>query len=71
MMVSFVAIALGLAISALAPSVEAASAFGTPLVIVGILFGGFYISVNSLPIVANWIPYFSIFKWGFQALMVS
>jgi hypothetical protein len=34
--------------------------------VIGILFGGFYINIDSLPIVANWIPYFSIFRWTFQ-----
>jgi hypothetical protein len=42
--------------SAVAPNVEAASAIGTPLIIIAILFGGFYITIDSLPIVANWIP---------------
>ena len=40
-------------------------------VIIGILFGGFYISVDSLPIVANWVPYFSMMKWSFESLMVT
>jgi len=71
MMQNFVACSLGLAISALSPTVEFANAAGPPLVIIGILFGGFYISVDSLPIVANWIPYLSMFKWGFEALMIN
>jgi len=33
--------------------------------------GGFYIAVDQLPIVANWIPYLSIFKWGYEALMIN
>ena len=70
MMVNFVACSLGLAISAFAPTTDAANALGPPLVIVGIIFGGFYISIDSLPIVANWIPYLSMFKWSFEALMV-
>lgn len=37
----------------------------------GILFGGFYISVGNLPIVANWIPYFSFLRWGFEALTIN
>jgi ABC-type multidrug transport system ATPase subunit len=68
---AIVAISLGLGISALAPSVEAANAFGPILMVIGILFGGFYLNVGSLPIVANWIPYFSIFYWTFQALAVN
>lgn len=47
------AISLGLAVSAAVPTVEAANAIGPPFMIIGILFGGFYIDINSLPIVAN------------------
>lgn len=71
MMTNFVAIILGLAISAIAPSVEAASSIGPSFIIIGILFGGFYISVDSLPIVLNWIPYISIFQWAFRALATN
>ena len=68
---AIVAISLGLGISAAAPSVEFANAFGPILMIIGILFGGFYIDIGSLPIVANWIPYFSMFRWTFEALCVN
>ncbi len=64
-------ISLGLAVSAFAPNVESASALGIPLNIVGILFGGFYINVDALPIVANFIPFFSIFRWGLQAFCIN
>jgi ABC-type multidrug transport system ATPase subunit len=71
MLLNVTAAALGLAVSAAAPSVEAANAMSTPFMIIGILFGGFYINVKSLPIVANWIPYMSLFRWGFQALLIN
>lgn len=45
---------------------EAANAIGPPLMIIGILFAGFYIKIGSLPIVANWVPYFSLFRWTFE-----
>jgi len=64
-------VALGMMASAIAPNVEAASAIGTPLIIIAILFGGFYITIDSLPIVANWIPYMSFLRWGFQALCIN
>ena len=63
MLISLAGLALGLAISALVPSVEVARALGLPLFVIGILFGGFYISIGALPIIANWIPYFSIMRW--------
>lgn len=71
MFINSVGTALGLAISAFAPNVEFANAIGPVFVIVGILFGGFYIKVSSLPIVLNWIPFLSIFRWGFQALCIN
>ena len=71
MMTNFVAIILGLIISACAPTVEAANALGPPFIIIGILFGGFYISVDSLPIILNWIPYISLFQWAFRALATN
>ena len=45
---------------------EAANAIGPPLMIIGILFAGFYIKIGSLPIVADWVPYFSLFRWSFE-----
>ena len=71
MLTTLVAISLGLAVSAFAPSVEAASAIGPPLMVIGILFGGFYIDIASLPIVANWIPYFSFIRWAFEAYCIN
>lgn len=69
--INFVIILLGLAISAFAPNADAAAAMGPPFLIIGILFGGFYISIDSLPIVLNWIPYISVFQWGFRGLCVN
>eukprot|EP01038_Epipyxis_sp_PR26KG_P006015 gene6015-8285_t len=71
MLHNLIAVSLGLAVSAAAPSADAAAGVGTPLLIIGILFGGFYISVSALPIVANWIPYVSLFRWTFQALCIN
>ena len=45
---------------------EAANAVGPPLMIIGSLFAGFYIKISSLPIVADWVPYFSLFRWAFE-----
>jgi len=65
------AISLGLAVSALVPTVEAANAAGPPVVIIALLFGGFFINLDSLPIVANWIPYLSFLKWTFECLAIN
>lgn len=62
---------LGLSVSAVTADVDQASAVGVPLVILSILFGGFYISVDALPIVANWVPYITIFRWAYQAVCIN
>jgi len=71
MLSALTAIALGLSISAAVPTVEAALALGPPCIIIALLFGGFYINLSSLPIVANLIPYVSFLRWGFQALCIN
>jgi ABC-type multidrug transport system ATPase subunit len=47
MLLNLTAAALGLAVSAMSPSVEAANAASTPFMIIAILFGGFYINIKS------------------------
>ena len=42
MLESVAAVALGLAISSFSPNVETANALGPPLLVIGILFGGYY-----------------------------
>ena len=71
MMEAVVGVSLGLAVSAIAPNTEIALALGPPTIIIALLFGGFYINVDSLPIVANWVPYTSFLKWTFQALAIN
>jgi len=71
MLEALTAVSLGLAVSALMPNVEAANAAGPPAIIIALLFGGFFINVNSLPIVANWIPYVSFLKWTFESLAIN
>jgi ABC-type multidrug transport system ATPase subunit/ABC-type multidrug transport system permease subunit len=62
---------LGMIISSFAPNVEAASAIGPPIGVVMILFGGYYINIDSLPLGAQWVKYISIFYWGFQAYLIN
>jgi uncharacterized membrane protein len=42
MYTALTAISLGLAVSALVPTAEAAQALGPPCIIIALLFGGFY-----------------------------
>ena len=61
----------GMFISACSSSSEMANAIGIPCVVIFLLFAGFYIIVDSIPIVANLIPYISFMRWGFQMLIVN
>lgn len=36
-----------------------------------VLFGGFYINIAALPIVANWLPYLSFLRWTFEAMVIN
>jgi hypothetical protein len=71
MLHTVLSVSLGVFASTISPTVEVANAIGTPMVIIGVLFGGFYISVKSLPIVSDWIPYISVVRWTYQALCIN
>eukprot|EP01031_Cornospumella_fuschlensis_P032511 gene32511-39307_t len=62
---------IGLTISAVCPSADMATNFGVPLVIICFIFAGFYINLESLPIVANWFPWISFLRWAFQAMVIN
>ncbi|GMI03669.1 hypothetical protein TrVE_jg3568 [Triparma verrucosa] len=70
-LVGFCAIALGMAIAATAPDVEAATAFGPIVVVLMILFGGFYINIESLPVWLRWVQYLSLMRFAFEGLCVN
>lgn len=71
MMEAAIAVALGLSVSACAPTVEAAVNFGPLTLIISLLFGGFFINIGSLPLVAEWLPNLSFLRWTFGALAVN
>jgi len=68
-LVAFCAQGVGLCISAFISDFEAASAIAPPVLIVMMLFGGFYISADSLPVGAQWVKYISMHYWGFGILI--
>ena len=70
-MISLASTGLGMIISSFAPNVEAAGALGPPIGVVMILFGGFYINVDSLPLGAQWVRYLALFYWGFQSYLIN
>lgn len=67
----FCAIALGLIVGGLAPNVETANAIAPIIVVLMILFGGFYINVESLPVWLRWVEYLSLMQWSFKAMCIN
>eukprot|EP01035_Chromulina_nebulosa_P018182 gene18182-23840_t len=68
---SFCAIALGFALGSISPNDVIANALGPPVLIILMLFGGFYINTSSLPEGSAWVTYISYIKWAFQALIIN
>jgi len=67
-MESFCASAMGLAISSVAPSTEAAIAMGPGIMVLFIVFGGYYVNVETVPLCFRWINKCSLIREGFQCL---
>ena len=53
------------------PTIEASNAVGPLCMIIAILFGGFYIDIESLPVVADYVPWISFQRWFFQAATIN
>ncbi|CEF97435.1 ABC-2 type transporter [Ostreococcus tauri] len=68
---SFSSSALGLAISSIAPSTEAAVAMGPAVMVLFIVFGGYYVNQDNVPIYFKWLNKCSLIKWAFQGLCVN
>jgi ABC-type multidrug transport system ATPase subunit len=68
---SFSASALGLAVGACAPSTEAAVALGPAFMLLHILFGGAYISAESVPGPLKALPGQSLIRQSYEALVVN
>ncbi|KXZ53267.1 hypothetical protein GPECTOR_7g1161 [Gonium pectorale] len=68
---SFTSQALGLAVGSVAPSTEAAMAIGPAVMLVWIVFGGYYVNAANVPAVFKWLPRASLIKQSFEALCVN
>lgn len=65
------ATSLGVLISAVSPTSQVASAIGPPVLIIFLLYGGFYINASSLPIGSVWVRNLSLVYWGFQVNLLN
>ncbi|KAK9866000.1 hypothetical protein WJX84_002019 [Apatococcus fuscideae] len=68
---SFVSSSLGLAVGAVAPSTEAALAMGPAVILIFVVFGGYYVNDKSVPRALQWIPRTSFIKHGFSGLCAN
>jgi len=59
------------AIGALVPTFSIAAALTSICLTFFMFFSGFFIKPSSLPWIWRWAPYISLFKYGFQAIMLN
>lgn len=68
---SFSSAAMGLAVGAMAPSTEAAMALAPAVMLVWIVFGGYYVNAENVPLPLRWLPKASLIKRSFEALCIN
>jgi len=68
---SFCSAALGMCVGSVAPSPEAAFAMGPAVMVIFIVFGGYYVNEENVPRFLRGLPRASLIKWAFQALLVN
>nr|QST15003.1 ABCG2-like1 protein [Diaphanosoma celebensis] len=70
-LVANVATSFGYFVSCLTSSVQVASALAAPLIIPMLLFGGFFLRGDSIPVYFEWLSYLSWFKYGNEMLSIN
>ena len=70
-LIYFSASGVGLLISSIAPSVEAAAALVTPMVFPMLIFSGVLLKTMSTPLYFIWIKYLVWTSYGYQNLIIN
>ena len=70
-LVANVATSFGYFVSCLASSTQVALAISAPLIIPMLLFGGFFLDNDAVPVYFEWLSYLSWFKYGNEALSIN
>lgn len=65
------AVGLGMFLASVFKNPDVARDISPIVVVLMILFGGFYVNVESLPMAIRWIQYLSLLRWGFVGLTVN
>jgi len=68
---SFTSSAIGLSVGSLVSSPEAANALGPAVMVIFIVFGGYYCNPENVPLAFRWIPRVSLIKHGFEGLAAN
>ncbi|CAD7696795.1 unnamed protein product [Ostreobium quekettii] len=68
---SFASSAFGLTIGSIAPTKDAALAMGPAMMLIFIVFGGYYVNAENVSALLKWIPKASLIQWGFQGMCVN
>merc|ERR1712146_96435 len=68
---SFLALNLGLLLAAVVQNEMVVPALSPLILILNLLFGGFYVNTSSIVIPFRYLTYLSYFKWGFEALVYN
>jgi len=64
-------VGIGFAVSAGTKNAAIANAIGPPIIIICILFGGFYVNSKTIPQGAAWVSYISPIYWTFSGLVLN
>ncbi|KAK5645430.1 hypothetical protein RI129_006730 [Pyrocoelia pectoralis] len=70
-LVANVAVSFGYFVSCLSNSVDMAMSIAGPMMIPVMLFGGFFINLDSIPKYFRWLSYLSWLRYGYEGLMVN
>ncbi|KAF2346868.1 ABC transporter-like, partial [Trinorchestia longiramus] len=70
-LVANIGVSFGYMISCMARNLEMALAIAAPLIIPFMLFGGFFLNSDSVPIYFIWLQYISWFNYGNEALNIN
>mmetsp|Transcript_19821 Transcript_19821/g.17547 ORF Transcript_19821/g.17547 Transcript_19821/m.17547 type:complete len:739 (+) Transcript_19821:88-2304(+) len=70
-LISLSAVGLGFAVGSCAPNIDAGNAMAPLLMVLTILFGGFYINADSMPEWIGWLENLSTIRWCFEAYCIN
>ncbi|KAL3270062.1 hypothetical protein HHI36_009120 [Cryptolaemus montrouzieri] len=70
-LVTFTVMGAGYVISTVSTSIQMAQTLVTAVVTPFMIFGGMFLSINSVPVYLQWLADLSWFKYGNQALLVN